>query len=35
MRRGVWDVYIIKLSIFVGCYFYLLELAFANLKYIK
>lgn len=26
---------IIKLSIFVGCYFYLLELAFANLKYIK
>ena len=23
---------IIKLSIFVGCYFYLLELAFANLK---
>lgn len=25
---------IIKLSIFVGCYFYLLELAFANLKYI-
>ena len=26
---------IIKLSIFVGYYFYLLELAFANLKYIK
>ena len=26
---------IIKLSISVGCYFYLIELAFANLKYIK
>jgi len=26
---------IIKLPIFVGYYFYLLELAFANLKYIK
>lgn len=26
---------IIKFSIFVGCYFYLTELAFANLKYIK
>ena len=24
---------IIKLSISVGCYFYLIELAFANLKY--